>query len=114
MNYSLTIDIIDTKGELELDALIEDWIKQSDAFILAFSIINEKSYELIDGIYNRILQVKCGDISKNKKVPIILVGCRCDLENERVIDAVDAQEKAKSWGTEYLETSAKVRNEYNL
>lgn len=38
----------------------------------------------------------------------LLVGAKCDLENERKVTVELAQQKAKQWGcTGYIETSAK-------
>ena len=44
---------------------------------------------------------------KGKNVPIVLIGNKKDLSEERKIEFSDAKALAKSWGVDYIETSAK-------
>ena len=60
------------------------------------------------------LKLKKDKILKGKKgnfVPMILVGNKQDLSNERIISYEEAKQLADSWGVEYIETS--VKNNYN-
>ena len=52
----------------------------------------------------QILRVKVDD-----QVPIILVGNKVDLTDQRVINTDEARALAHSWGVQYEETSAKTR-----
>lgn len=55
----------------------------------------------------QILRVKVDD-----HVPMILVGNKIDLQEQRVVSADEAKALAHSWGVPYEETSAKTR--YNV
>ena len=43
------------------------------------------------------------------QVPMILVGNKCDLEDERVVGKEQAQNTSRSWNCTFLETSAKAK-----
>ena len=74
--------------------------------VLTFGIDNKESFEKIKEIRENIM-------ANNKEIisPMILVGNKKDLENERKISYDEAKNLANSWGIEYIETSAK--NNYN-
>jgi len=82
--------------------MMEDWIKFGQGILLVFSINDYESFEKIKRIYDKILK-----INKNKKPPMLLVGNKLDLENERVVSYSEAKELAESWGVEYCEISSK-------
>ena len=46
------------------------------------------------------------DASQGAANPIILVGNKSDLVDQRKVTSEEAQTKASSWGIEYIETSA--------
>ena len=82
---------------------MEEWIKFGQGILLVFSINDYESFEKIKRIYDKILK-----INKNKKPPMLLVGNKLDLENERVVSYSEAKELAESWGVEYCEISSKI------
>ncbi|KAK6038964.1 Ras family protein [Cooperia oncophora] len=53
----------------------------------------------------QILRVKNSDNS----IPIVLVGNKADLREERVVPLEMARQRAERWGVPYVETSAKRR-----
>ena len=85
--------------------MIEGWIGEGNAFLLVFSIIDKGGYDILKSRHGRILKVK-----ENASPPMLLIGNKCDLEDQRVVQKEDAEERAKSWKMEYLETSAKVKH----
>ena len=86
--------------------MMDMWISFGDVFLLVFAINDKTTFEAIKGKYNRILKWK-----HNVKWPILLVGNKVDLENDREVTYADAKQLADSWGIEYMETSAK--NNFN-
>mmetsp|Transcript_589 Transcript_589/g.2106 ORF Transcript_589/g.2106 Transcript_589/m.2106 type:complete len:119 (-) Transcript_589:623-979(-) len=44
----------------------------------------------------------------DEHIPIILVGNKCDLDNQRQVSKEEGMKKAESIGCSYLETSAKT------
>lgn len=51
------------------------------------------------------MRVKSSDCS----VPIMLVGNKCDLTDDRAVSLGQAEERASQWAVPYIETSAKNR-----
>eukprot|EP00051_Salpingoeca_urceolata_P026428 m.477268 g.477268 ORF g.477268 m.477268 type:complete len:196 (+) comp20797_c0_seq1:403-990(+) len=98
------LDILDTAGQEEYSAMREQYMRTGEGFLLVFSITDVTSFEEIDQFHQQILRVKDKD-----HFPMILVGNKCDLTNERAVQTKKGQELAKSMGIQYLETSAKSR-----
>ena len=82
------------------------WISFGEGFLLVFAINDKESFELLNGKRERVLKGKHG-----VKCPILLVGNKQDLEQERTVTYAEAKALADSWGSEYIETSAK--NNFN-
>lgn len=78
-------------------------MRTGDGFVLVYSVIDRKTFEEIGEFYEQILRVKDAD-----KVPMILVGNKCDLESERAIPVEEGKNYAKQLGIPFMETSAKV------
>ncbi len=75
--------------------------------MLLYSVTSRRSFERIGGYRDMVLRVK-----DTYNVPMLLVACRCDLEEKREISTSEGQELALSLGCSIIETSAKTR--YNL
>ena len=88
--------------------MIDEWIKTADGFLLLFAINDKESFEVLKGKIKRIKK------NNKDKLPIILVGNKCDLENKREVDKKDAIEFAKSIGAKYYETSALTDENKNV
>ena len=70
-------------------------------FLLVFDVTNEASFL---NVRNWIGEIQSNAYSEN--VDMILIGNKCDLENERVITKVRALEFAQQHQVDYIETSA--------
>ena len=79
------------------------WISFGEGFLLVFAINDKESFELLKQKHDRVIKGKHG-----AKCPILLVGNKQDLENERKVQYSAAKALADSWGIEYMETSAKT------
>ena len=79
------------------------WISFGEGFLLVFAINDAESFELLKVKHDRVLKGKHG-----VKCPILLVGNKQDLENERKVTFDEAKQLADSWEVEYMETSAKT------
>ena len=100
-NYE--VEILDTAGEEDYQNMMDMWISFGEGFLLVFAINDKESFNLIKSKRDRILRGKHG-----VKCPILLVGNKQDLENERQVNYSEAKEMADKWGIEYIETSAKT------
>ena len=72
------------------------WISFGEGFLLVFAINDKESFNLLKGKHDRVLKGKHG-----AKCPILLVGNKQDLENERQVSYAEAKQQADAWGIEY-------------
>ena len=94
---------MDTAGEDDYQNMMDMWISFGEGFLLVFAINDKESFNLLKGKHDRVLKGKHGT-----KCPILLVGNKQDLENERQVSYAEAKQQADAWGIEYIETSAKT------
>ena len=97
------IEILDTAGEEDYQNMMDSWINFGDGFLLIFAINDEESFKMLEKKRERILKNKLG-----APCPILLVGNKQDLDNERQVEYAEAKALADKWKVEYIETSAKT------
>ena len=94
------IQIWDTAGQERYRAITSSYFKGSHGCFIVYDITNESSFENVDKWFEQVQK----DASKD--VSIILVGNKCDLENQRKISREKGEEKAKNLNSSFFETSA--------
>jgi len=105
---SAMLEILDTAGQEEFSSMQEQWMRDGGGFLLVYNIISRQTFDEIQVLYDKILRTKDAD-----KVPIVLVGNKCDLKDERQVEYSEGQELATKWGVPFYESSArqKINNE---
>jgi small GTP-binding protein len=98
------LEILDTAGQSQFTAMRDLYMKNGQGFLLCFSITNQSSFNDLGAFREQILRVKDTD-----NVPMIIVGNKCDLEDERVVGTDQGNDLAKKFNCEYIETSAKTK-----
>ena len=83
--------------------MMDSWISFGQGFLLVFAINDKSSFDLIPHKRERIVKGKHGEVC-----PMILVGNKQDLSNNREVLYDDAKKLADSWNIDYIETSAKT------
>jgi len=84
--------------------LIDTYIRTNNSFLVVYSITDRRSFEEIDSKIQRICLVK--DIDLNEAA-VILVGNKCDLEENRAVSFEEGKERALNYGIPFMEISAK-------
>jgi GTPase KRas protein len=79
-------------------------MRTGQGFILTYAITSRSSFDEVSTFRDQILRVKDAD-----KVPMCIVGNKCDLETERQVTTQEGQDLARNWGVPFFETSAKTR-----
>jgi small GTP-binding protein domain len=103
---NITLQIWDTAGQERFQSLSGAFYRGSDCCILAFDITNTDSFAHLDDWRDGFLATVSP--KDPNKFPFILVGCKSDLAEERVVSLEDAQEWCKNHGNiPYFEVSAK-------
>ena len=94
------IQIWDTAGQERYRSITSSYYKGSHGCFIVYDITNESSFESVERWYEHVQKETSKDIS------IILVGNKCDLENERKVSKEKGEEKAKNLKCAFFETSA--------
>ena len=93
------VEILDTA--YNFPAIVRNQIRKGDGFIVMYSIINKNTcedlVEIVEGI----------DKMKDDFYPLVIVGNKCDLENEREVETDRGIQLAAKYNAPFFETSAK-------
>ena len=101
--YQLKMKIWDTAGQERFKSMSVQVIKNSDAVILVYAIDERNSFIALDQWLSKLNDTI--DISKK---PIIIIGNKSDIENEkRVVTYEEGKKYAEDKGYHFYETSAK-------
>ena len=103
------IDILDTAGQEDYAAIRDNYFRSGEGFLCIFSITERESFLATQDFRDQILRVKGAD-SATDNVPFILVGNKSDISNRRQVPYEEAQALARQWRVDYVETSAKTRD----
>ena len=96
----INCQIYDTLGQEKYTSIIESYYRKADAALLVYDISNKKSFEKIKNYYIEAINENC-----KKDIPIILLGNKADLENEREISKEEGMLLAKQENYEFDECS---------
>ncbi|KAH9400244.1 PREDICTED: GTP-binding protein Di-Ras2-like [Rhagoletis zephyria] len=101
-----TLQITDTTGSHQFPAMQRLNITKGHAFMLVYSVTSKQSLEELIPIYREIHEVKATD----EHLPMILVGNKCDEDNQREVTPEYAAEMVSKIlkGCGSIETSAKT------
>ncbi|WAR25790.1 RAP1-like protein [Mya arenaria] len=102
------LEILDTAGTEQFTAMRDLYMKNGQGFLLVYSITAQSTFNDLQDLREQILRVKDTD-----EVPMILVGNKCDLEDERVVGKDQGQSLSVQWASAFLETSAKAKINVN-
>jgi GTPase KRas protein len=101
---AVVLDILDTAGQEEYNAMRDQYLRQGQGFLMVYSIDNYDSFKKLKPLHTQLLRVK-----DEPTYPIVLVGNKIDLEEYREVSTQEGQELAKQLGVPFFETSAKTK-----
>ncbi|KAJ5689540.1 hypothetical protein N7462_003932 [Penicillium macrosclerotiorum] len=100
---------LDTAGTEQFTAMRELYMKQGQGFLLVFSITSMSSLNELSELREQIIRIK-----DDENVPLVIVGNKSDLEEDRAVPRARAFGLSQSWGNApYYETSARRRANVN-
>lgn len=80
-------------------------MKQGQGFLLVFSITSMSSLQELSELREQIIRIK-----DDENIPLVIVGNKSDLEEDRVVSRARAFQVSQMWGNApYYETSARRR-----
>ena len=98
--------IWDTAGQERFKNLTSTYYKGAHGVVFVFDVTDPNSFENIEGWVHDVKEHAGSDLH------MILLGNKCDLEDERKVSKEEAKEYAKSKKMAYYDTSAK--NDENI
>ncbi|KAG5639018.1 hypothetical protein H0H81_007926 [Sphagnurus paluster] len=97
-----TCEIIDTAGQDEYSLLGPKHAIGIHGFVLVYSITSRKSFDMIQVIYDKIIDF-CGVMD----IPCVIVGSKMDLDSSRQVQTEEGESLADRNKAAWVETSAK-------
>ena len=94
------LQIWDTAGQERYKSITSAYYKGSHGCFIVYDITSETTFENVDKWFEQAQKEASKDVS------VILVGNKCDLENDRKIPREKGEEKAKNMNCPFFETSA--------
>jgi len=101
------LNILDTAGQEEFSAMRDQYMRTGKGFLVVYDITSRLSYEEVSKFREQIYRVQDKEFSE--RIPMTLVGNKCDLDLYRQVTTQEGQELAKSFNCPFRETSAKAR-----
>lgn len=81
------------------------YMKTGQGFLLVFSITQTSSLAELMSLRDEILRIKDDDT-----IPIVLVGNKADLEDQRAVARTKGFSISQRWGAPYYEASARTKS----
>ena len=100
-NIKYKLIFYDTLGQEKFKSIAPNLIKKANGIIIMYDITNKSSFDSIPDIIKNIKEEKGNDF------PMILIGNKIDLEQDREIKKEEGEDLASKNGIEYFEISNK-------
>ena len=98
----LKLNFHDTAGQEKYRSVAFNLIRNADGIFLMYDISKQRTFEAID------MWIKSVNDVKGEDFPKILIGNKCDLDEEREIQKSQGKEKAEEYKMEFFECSNKT------
>ncbi|KAJ1335771.1 Ras-related protein Rap-1B [Microdochium nivale] len=98
------LEILDTAGTEQFVAMRDLYMKTGQGFLLVFSISQKSSLTELMSLRDEIIRIKDDDT-----IPIVLVGNKADLEDQRAVPRTKGFSISQRWGAPYYEASARTK-----
>jgi len=83
----------------------DQYMREGDGFVLVYAITDASSFEECKDIYGQLLNSR--DVGE-EGIPVVFMGNKCDLEEERAVSYADGENFAKQFAkTKFFESSAR-------
>eukprot|EP00056_Hartaetosiga_gracilis_P014214 m.240012 g.240012 ORF g.240012 m.240012 type:complete len:187 (+) comp14365_c0_seq1:148-708(+) len=103
------LEILDTAGTEQFTAMRDLYMKNGQGFVLVYSITAQSTFNDLSDLREQILRVK-----DTEEVPMVLVGNKCDLAEERMVKKEQGENLSKVFhDCKFLEASAKEKINVN-
>jgi len=97
---NIKLVIYDTGGQERFDFIRGLYFEGAAGAIIAYDVTDQQSFDRVDHWMQQVYQ-RC------EGIPLLLVGCKTDLKDQRVVEESEAKNAAKHLKMDFIETSAK-------
>jgi small GTP-binding protein len=102
------LDVLDTAGQEEYRTIAPQWVQKRDGFLLVYSIVDESSLQALGSFFSLIAEEYSHiDTYPSGAPPILLVGNKLDLQQNRKVPLGMAEAVASKHNAKIIEASAK-------
>ena len=98
--HKIKAQIWDTAGQEKYKAITSAYYKGAKGAFVVYDITRKETFNSVDRWINDL------KTSADKNLTIIMIGNKCDLEDQRQVSADQGEEKGKSYAVAFMETSA--------
>ena len=98
--HKIKAQIWDTAGQEKYKAITSAYYKGAKGAFVVYDITRKETFNSVDRWINDL------KTSADKNLTIIMIGNKCDLEDQRQVSADQGEEKGKSYDVAFMETSA--------
>jgi Ras-related protein Rab-1A len=102
-NIVIKTHIWDTAGQDKFRSIVETYYKEVAGAVIMYDITNRNSFNRIEEWKSRIYKYQINNIN----IPIILIGCKTDIDFKREVTKNEAEEYANKNNMLYYEISNK-------
>ena len=104
-NKTILIKLWDTAGEERYKSLTQNYFRNAEGVLLVFDVTNTDSF---NNLKEWISSIKLNMEGKNIFIPIVIIGNKLDMEDQREITKEQAEKFVSENNYKYFETSAKT------
>ena len=108
-NVPSVIEILDTAGAEQFASMRDLYIRNGEGFLVVYSVVNQQSFIDVQYLIDLVRKVK-----GRTNVPMLLVGNKIDLEQQRVVTLVEGERLANTSMIPFYETSAKTKENLEI
>ena len=101
-DHIFRLQIWDTAGQEKYRGMTPMYYHNAHIAIIVYSITSSESFEAVDTWFKSLHN------NADSNIIIFLVGNKVDLDSERQISTEEGEKKAKQYGAEFCEVSAKT------
>ena len=98
--HNIKAQIWDTAGQERYKAITSAYYKGAKGAFVVYDITRKQSFDSVDRWINDLRA------AADKNLSIIIIGNKCDLEDQRQVNKEQGEEKAKNNEVAFMETSA--------
>lgn len=118
------LDILDTAGQVEFNAMRDQYMRCGEGFIICYSVTDRHSFQVLECLreesggndlrcplqeaveYKKLIN----KVRASEDIPIVLIGNKFDLQHQRKVTLEEGQALAQQFGCPFFETSAALRH----